>query len=43
MTTAESFMLSVCFGATVGAVVANAVVLIKSAIDNRRERKRLRK
>ena len=40
MTTVESMMLSVCFGAVMGTFIANAVFLIKCAVDSHREKKR---
>lgn len=42
MTTVESLMLSVCFGAVMGTFIANAVFLIKCAIENHKEKKRKR-
>ena len=43
MTTIQSFMLSVSFGAVVGMLIANAVFLIKCAIENHKETKRKKK
>ena len=43
MTTVESMMLAVCFGAVMGTFIGNAVFLIKTAIDDHREKKRKRK
>jgi hypothetical protein len=40
MTTVESMMLAVCFGAVMGTFIANAVFLIKCAVDSHREKKR---
>ena len=42
MTTFESMVLAVCFGAVMGTFIGNLVFLIKSAIDNRKEKKRKR-
>ena len=42
MTTVESLMLSVCSGAVMGTFIANAVFLIKCAIENHKEKKRKR-
>lgn len=41
MTAYQSFMLSVCFGATVGMLISGTVFSIKCWIENRREKKRL--
>lgn len=43
MTHIESMMLAVCFGAVVGTLMGNVFALVKFAIDERREKKRLRK
>ena len=43
MTNIQSMMLAVCFGAVVGALVGNIFSLVKFAIDERREKKRVRK
>ncbi len=43
MTTVESMMLAVCFGAVMGTFIGNAVFLIKTAIDDHRKKKRKRK
>lgn len=40
MTEYEHLMLSVCFGATIGFMIAPWVILIKEAIRSRREKKR---
>ena len=40
MTTIQSMMLAVCFGAVMGTFIANAVFLIKCAIENHKEKKR---
>lgn len=40
MTTVQSMMLAVCFGAVVGMFIANAVFLIQCAIKDHREKKR---
>lgn len=42
MTTVERMMLAVCFGAMMGTFIANAVFLIKCAIESRKEKKRKR-
>lgn len=42
MTTVESMMLAVCFGAVMGTFIGNAVFLIKCAIDKHKEKKRRR-
>ncbi|MDD2980293.1 MAG: hypothetical protein PHN80_10000 [Hespellia sp.] len=39
MTTVQSMMLSVCFGAVMGTLIANVGFLIKCAIDTHREKK----
>lgn len=43
MTTIQSLMLSVCFGAVVGSFIANTVFIIKYAIDAYEDKKRKRK
>ena len=40
MTTYETIMLSVCFGAVIGAFIGNLIVIIKWAVDDRKEKKR---
>lgn len=40
MTTIQSMMLSVCFGAVMGTLIANVGFLIKYAIDKHKEKKR---
>jgi uncharacterized metal-binding protein len=40
MTDIQSMMLSVCFGAVIGAMIGNLIVIIKSAIDERKAKKR---
>ena len=40
MTTIQSMMLSVCFGAVMGTLIANVGFLIKCAIDTYKEKKR---
>lgn len=42
MTTVQSFMLSVCFGAVMGMLIANVGFIIKCAIDSHKEKKRKR-
>ena len=42
MTTFESFMLSICFGAVVGSLIGNVVCIIKWTIDEHKEKKRQR-
>lgn len=43
MTNIQSMMLAVCFGAVVGTFIGNLFAIIKFAIDERREKKRIRK
>ena len=43
MTTYQSMMLSVCFGATVGYLTSGVFLSIKFWIEDRREKKRLAK
>jgi len=43
MTHIESMMLAVCFGAVVGTLIGNIFAIVKFSIDERREKKRLRK
>ena len=43
MTNIQSMMLAVCFGAVVGTLIGNLFAIIKFAIDERREKKRIRK
>ena len=40
MTTVQNLMLSVCFGAVMGTLIANLGVIIKCAIDTHKEKKR---
>lgn len=40
MTAVQSMMLSVCFGAVMGILIANVGFIIKCAIDNHKEKKR---
>lgn len=42
MTTIQSMMLAVCFGAVMGTFIGNAVFLIKCTIDSHKEKKRRR-
>lgn len=42
MTTIQSMMLAVCFSAVLGALIADVVLLIQNAIENRKEKKRKR-
>ena len=42
MTTVQSLMLSVCFGAVMGMLIANVGFIIKCAIDSHKEKKRKR-
>ena len=39
MTTYQSLMLSVCFGATVGMMLSNFFIIIKYAIEEHKEKK----
>ncbi len=43
MTNIQSMMLAVCFGAVVGTLIGNLFAIIKFAIDERKEKKRIRK
>ena len=43
MTNIQSMMLAVCFGAVVGTFIGNAICIVKFAIEERREKKRIRK
>lgn len=43
MTTVQSMMLSVCFGAVAGTLIAEVVWMIRSAVEDHREKKRKRK
>ena len=43
MTNIQSMMLAVCFGAVVGTLIGNIFTIVKFAIDERREKKRIRK
>ena len=43
MTDVQSMMLAVCFGAVVGTFIGNLYAIIKFAIDDHKEKKRLRK
>lgn len=43
MTNIQSMMLAVCFGAVVGTFIGNLFTIIKFAVDERREKKRIRK
>ncbi len=40
MTEVQSMMLAICFGAVMGTFIANVVIIVKCAIDNRKEKKR---
>lgn len=42
MTTYESIMLSVCFGAVVGSFIGNLICLIKYSIEERKLKKQLK-
>lgn len=42
MTTIQSMMLAICFGAVVGTFISNVAFMIKYAIDNHKEKKRKR-
>lgn len=42
MTTVQSFMLAVCFGAVMGTFIANVGFIIKCAIDSHKDKKRRR-
>lgn len=39
MTTVETMMLSVCFGAVMGTFIANGIFIIKDIIDTRKRKK----
>ncbi|MEA4972346.1 MAG: hypothetical protein VB119_04120 [Candidatus Metalachnospira sp.] len=43
MTTVQSMMLSVCFGAVVGTLIAEVVCMIRFAVEDHKEKKRKRK
>ena len=43
MTNIQSMMLAVCFGAVVGTFIGNIFAIVKFSIDERREKKRIRK
>ncbi len=43
MTEIQSMMLAVCFGAVVGTFIGNVISIVKYAIEERREKKRIRK
>ncbi len=43
MTTVQSMMLSVCFGAVMGTLIADVGFLIKCSIDKHKEKKRKKK
>ncbi len=43
MTNIQSMMLAVCFGAVVGTFIGNLFTIIKFAVDERKEKKRIRK
>ena len=40
MTEVQSMMLAICFGAVIGTFIANVIIIVKCAIDNRKEKKR---
>jgi large-conductance mechanosensitive channel len=40
MTTVQSMMLTVCFGAVMGFLIADVVFLVRNAMDKHKERKR---
>lgn len=42
MTHAESMMLAICFSAVMGFFIGNIIMLIKSALEDRRDKKRRR-
>jgi hypothetical protein len=43
MTTVETLMLSVCFGAVMGTFIANGIFIIKNMIDIRKRKKQNKK
>ena len=43
MTTYETIMLSVCFGAVMGTFIGNLIILIKYGIDEIREKRKKKK
>ena len=43
MTEIQEMMLSVCFGAVIGAFIGNLISIIVFAVSERREKKRRRK
>lgn len=40
MATIETMMLSICFGAVIGAFIANWIIIIKDIIDTRKRKKK---
>lgn len=40
MTTIETMMLSVCFGAVIGTFIANCIIIVKDIIDTRKRKKK---
>ena len=42
MTEIQSMMLAVCFGAVIGTLIGNVIAIVKFAIDEHREKKRIR-
>ncbi len=43
MTDIQSMMLSVCFGAVIGTFIGNLFAIIKFAVEECKEKKRIRK
>ena len=43
MTTCESIMLSLCSGVATGTVIANLIIIIQSAIEKLREKRKKKK
>ena len=42
MTQVESIMLAVCFGAVMGTLIGNFIMMVRIAADNYKEKKRSR-
>lgn len=42
MTTIQGFMLSVCFGAVTGILIAEVIIMIQAAVEKHKDKKRKR-
>ncbi len=42
MTHAESMMLAICFGAVMGSLIGNIIMLVRSAVEACKDKKRRR-